>query len=53
MEELAQLFQDLETMVAEQEAPVQQIEVRAQQAQQDIERGVGETSQAVRHARCP
>lgn len=51
MEELSQLFHDLEVMAAEQAAPVQQIEVRAEQAQTDIERGVGETSQAVKSAR--
>ncbi|VVT55371.1 uncharacterized protein SAPINGB_P004563 [Magnusiomyces paraingens] len=51
MEELAGLFQDLETMVAEQAAAVDQVDVHVEQAQHDIERGLGETSGAVGYAR--
>jgi syntaxin 1B/2/3 len=47
MAELAQLFQDMEMLVAEQEQPVAHIEEQAQTVQRDIEQGVAHTSKAI------
>lgn len=51
VEELANLFRDLELMVAEQEAPIQQINKSTQQAQVHLEQGVAQTGLAVKSAR--
>lgn len=51
VEELAELFRDLEIMVAEQEAPVQAIEYQANNAQTHIQGAVAQTSKAVESAR--
>lgn len=51
MQELAQLFHDMETLVAEQEEPVRHIDEQATQVQQDIEQGVAHTSRAIISAR--
>lgn len=51
MNELAELFDDMQQLVAEQEPIVATIENKAQEAQQDIEGGVAQTSKAVKSAR--
>lgn len=51
MAQLAQLFHDMELLVAEQEAPVQVIEQQQETAQVDIEQGLGHTNKAVIKAR--
>lgn len=51
MAELAQLFHDMEILVAEQEAPVQHIDNQTQAVQTDIEQGLGHTNKAVIKAR--
>ncbi|ODQ67553.1 t-SNARE [Nadsonia fulvescens var. elongata DSM 6958] len=51
MGELAQMFHDMEILVAEQEAPVQHIEEQTQNVQGDIEQGVAHTNKAVKSAR--
>ncbi|ODV88529.1 hypothetical protein CANCADRAFT_3168 [Tortispora caseinolytica NRRL Y-17796] len=51
MAELAQLFKDMELMVAEQDTMVAHIDDRAQTVQNDIEQGVAETDKAVQHAK--
>ncbi|KAG5365845.1 Protein SSO2 [Yarrowia sp. B02] len=51
MAELAQLFHDMELLVAEQEAPVQHIDNQTQAVQTDIEQGLGHTHKAVIKAR--
>ncbi|KAG5359388.1 Protein SSO1 [Yarrowia sp. C11] len=51
MAELAQLFHDMELLVAEQEAPMQYIELHTEHAQADVEQGLGQTSKAVVSAR--
>ena len=51
MSELAQLFHDMELLVAEQEAPVQHIDNQTQGVQTDIEQGLGHTNKAVVKAR--
>lgn len=51
MQELAQLFHDMETLVAEQEEPVRHIDEQATQVQQDIEQGVAHTNRAIISAR--
>lgn len=51
VEELAELFRDLEVMVAEQEASVQQISANAETTQKNLESGIVETSKAVKSAR--
>lgn len=51
MSELAQLFHDMELLVAEQEAPVQHIDNQTQGVQVDIEQGLGHTNKAVVKAR--
>ena len=51
MNELAELFEDMQQLVAEQEPIVATIENKAQEAQQDIEGGVAQTNKAVKSAR--
>jgi syntaxin 1B/2/3 len=51
MAELAQLFRDMEILVAEQEEPVRHIDEQAVAVQQDIEQGVAHTSRAIFSAR--
>lgn len=51
VEELANLFRDLEIMVAEQEAPIQQINKTTKEAQTHLEQGVAQTGLAVKSAR--
>ncbi|ODQ65850.1 t-SNARE [Nadsonia fulvescens var. elongata DSM 6958] len=51
MSELAQLFHDMEILVAEQEAPIQHVDDQAQLVQNDIEQGVSHTTKAVKSAR--
>ncbi|KAF5094479.1 hypothetical protein D0Z03_002070 [Geotrichum reessii] len=51
MNELAELFHDMEMMVAEQEPVLQEIEAKAEEAQGDIEAGVGMESKAIASAR--
>lgn len=51
MNELAQLFHDMELMVAEQAPALEQIDMKAEEAQLDIERGVGLEAKAVVSAR--
>lgn len=51
MNELAELFHDMELMVAEQAPAVQQIEAKAEDVQQDIEGGVAHANKAVASAR--
>lgn len=51
MSELAQLFHDMELLVAEQEAPVQHIDQQTEGVQTDIEQGLGHTNKAVVKAR--
>ncbi|KAF5102757.1 hypothetical protein D0Z00_000249 [Geotrichum galactomycetum] len=51
MNELAELFDDMQQLVAEQEPIVATIENKAQEAQQDIEGGVAQTNKAVKSAR--
>lgn len=47
MAELTQLFHDMEELVIEQDQPVKQIEEQINNAQYDIEQGVGHTEKAV------
>jgi syntaxin 1B/2/3 len=49
--ELAQLFGDLDILVAEQEDTINAIETSATQVQKDTEAGLGQTEKAVVHAR--
>ncbi|KAH9997218.1 t-SNARE [Russula vinacea] len=49
--ELAQLFGDLDVLVAEQEDTIVAIETSATQVQKDTEAGLGQTEKAVVHAR--
>lgn len=51
MNELAELFHDMEVMVAEQEPAVAQIEVKADEAQQNLETGLVQTDKAIKSAR--
>ncbi|KAG5354671.1 Protein SSO1 [Yarrowia sp. B02] len=51
MSELAELFSDMELLVAEQEAPVQHVDKQTEVVQTDIEQGLGHTNQAVIKAR--
>lgn len=51
MTELAQLFHDMEMMVAEQDQQVQQVETNVYTAQQDIERGVDNQQVALKKAK--
>lgn len=51
MNELAELFHDMELMVAEQEETVQYVERGMDQAQDNIEQGVGHQTHAVQSAR--
>lgn len=51
MTELAQLFHDMELLVAEQEEPVRRVDEQAAAAQHDIEQGVGQTNRAIVSAR--
>jgi syntaxin 1B/2/3 len=51
MTELAQLFHDMEILVAEQEEPVRHIDEQATQVQGDIEQGVAHTGRAIISAR--
>lgn len=51
MTELAQLFHDMEILVAEQEAPIQHIDEQAETVQGDIEQGVSHTNRAITSAR--
>ncbi len=47
MGELNQLFHDMEELTAELEAPIQEIDLRVEDAQKDIEKGTGHTVKAV------
>lgn len=47
MAELTQLFHDMEELVVEQDAAIQQIDNQIETAQHDIEQGVGHTEKAV------
>jgi syntaxin 1B/2/3 len=51
MGELAQLFRDMEVLVAEQEEPIRHIDEQATTVQQDIEHGVAHTQKAIISAR--
>ena len=51
MTELAQLFHDMEMMVAEQEEQVNQVETNVYGAQHDIERGVDNQQSGIRKAK--
>lgn len=51
MTELAQLFHDMEILVAEQDAPIQHIDEQAETVQGDIEQGVSHTNRAIVSAR--
>ncbi|CAN6674505.1 protein Sso2p [Trichomonascus vanleenenianus] len=51
MSELAQLFHDMEVLVAEQDVAITHIDEQAQEVQHDIEQGVGHTTRAVFSAR--
>lgn len=51
MTELAELFHDMEILVAEQEEPVRHIDEQATQVQGDIEQGVAQTGRAIISAR--
>lgn len=51
MTELAQLFHDMEIMVAEQEQQIAEVEQNVYHAEQDIERGVDNQYQAIKKAR--
>lgn len=51
MNELAELFHDMEMMVAEQEPALEQIEFKAEEAQNNIEHGVAMEGKAVESAR--
>lgn len=51
MGELAQLFRDMEVLVAEQEEPIRHIDQQATAVQQDIEGGVAHTQKAIFSAR--
>jgi len=49
--ELAQLFNDMDVLVAQQDDMINVIETSAQQVQKDTEAGLGQTEKAVEHAR--
>ena len=51
MAELAQLFNDMEEMVVEQQENIEVIDKHVEEAQQDVEQGVGHTNKAVKSAR--
>ncbi len=51
MAELAQLFNDMEEMVVEQQENSEVIDKHVEEAQQDVEQGVGHTNKAVKSAR--
>lgn len=51
MAELTQLFNDMEQLVVEQEENIQVIDKNVEDAQQDIEQGIGHTNKAVVSAR--
>ncbi|KAA8909922.1 hypothetical protein TRICI_004307 [Trichomonascus ciferrii] len=51
MAELAQLFHDMELLVAEQDVPIQKIDEQAESVQDDIEQGVSHTNRAISSAR--
>lgn len=51
MAELTQLFHDMEELVVEQEQPMEQINDQVENAQHDIEQGVGHTNKAVTSAK--
>lgn len=51
MAELAQLFNDIEEMVVEQQENIEVIDKHVEEAQQDVEQGVGHTNKAVKSAR--
>ncbi|ANB11891.1 Sso2p [Sugiyamaella lignohabitans] len=51
MAELAQLFRDMEVLVAEQEEPIRHIDEQAATVQTDIEQGVSHTQKAIFSAR--
>ncbi|AGO13024.1 AaceriAFL139Wp [[Ashbya] aceris (nom. inval.)] len=51
MAELTQLFNDMEHLVIEQQEQVEFIDKQVEEAQQDVEQGVGHTNKAVKSAR--
>ena len=51
MMELAQLFQDLETLVVQQEAQVDQVEAKATDITQDVGKGNEQLDGAIKKAR--
>lgn len=51
MNELAELFHDMEMMVAEQEPALMNIEMKAEEAQTNIEHGVAMETKAISSAR--
>lgn len=51
MAELTQLFNDMEQLVIEQQENIEVIDKQVENAQQDVEQGVGHTNKAVKSAR--
>ncbi|AET37909.1 syntaxin Ecym_2157 [Eremothecium cymbalariae DBVPG len=51
MAELTQLFNDMEHLVIEQQEQIEVIDKQVEEAQQDVEQGVGHTNKAVKSAR--